>query len=177
MGQCASITSTWTKRVPRTAGPVVTQPRVCCLRPSSRENVAEESYEAESRRTGRVSLIRRVGWKPGATEYTSCAAVEDDSIFFRMAGARKQVPSFGPGRRGGTSVVDAIARTLWRTAGKWPALTIQEIRVGVSEELGYDVPSSTVRSELYRRDDVFERVAPTEGRVHYRLTAQARRKA
>ena len=90
-------------------------------------------------------------------------------------GSGEDLPSFVPGRKGGLSVVDALARALWHESGVWPSRTIRELKDLISIMLRYDVPSSTVRSELYRHKDVFERKKSDGGPVTYQLTKTARR--
>lgn len=92
----------------------------------------------------------------------------------------RTAPSFVKGRRGGLSVIDAMVRALWvrKVRGGeyvWPCLPIGEICDTVARKLGYDIPSSTVRSELYRKTDIFEKNSADGSKVTYRLTGWARR--
>lgn len=86
-------------------------------------------------------------------------------------------PSFISGRRGGLSVVDAMVEALWRSSNdaQWPCLTIPVLLDKISGRLGYEVPSSTVRSSLYTHTDIFEREQRSNKKVSYRLTAWARK--
>jgi len=77
-------------------------------------------------------------------------------------------------RRGAMSVADAIVRLLWRDGkNKWRERALGEMGVEVSALLGYEVPSSSIRSTVYKRTDLFER-APGESGALYRLTTKAR---
>jgi len=85
---------------------------------------------------------------------------------------KTEPPSFVRGHRGGASLTDTLVAALWPAC----TLTITELRAAASTALGYDVPSSSIRSTLYTKDKIFERVKEdARTRVAYRLTAWARR--
>lgn len=89
---------------------------------------------------------------------------------------RSNAPHFVNGRKGHTSIVDCIARALWRNQGSenWPEHTFEELRDTVSKMQGYEVSSSTIRSSVYQYPNVFERVKSDGGVLRWRLTKQGR---
>ncbi len=85
-------------------------------------------------------------------------------------------PSFVPGRKGQTSVVDCMVRLLWKQADEsWPERTFADLRDEVSKLQGYRVTASTIRSSAYDHDDLFEKVKGQDGVLRWRLTRQARK--
>jgi len=88
---------------------------------------------------------------------------------------RRKAPSFVQGRRGGASLVDVLVAALWPKR----AMTLAQLQASASEALGYDVPSSSIRSSVYSKETIFERVDGDEKRpgepVRYRLTTWAKR--
>lgn len=89
-----------------------------------------------------------------------------------------RIPSIAKGRKGRTSVCDALVVALW--AGEeytgWPHLTLDQLQASVTRVLGYSVSGSTVRSALYSKPEVFEKAPPVNGRVSYRLSRRLRKK-
>jgi hypothetical protein len=93
--------------------------------------------------------------------------------------SRSAPPTFVKGRKGGVSVVDVMVRALWaRPSGdgrsEWPSLSLIELQEQVSAALGYDVPSSTIRSSVYSHLEIFEKCKRVGVKVGYRLTTDAR---
>jgi hypothetical protein len=89
---------------------------------------------------------------------------------------QKRAPSFVQGRKGQTSVVDCIVKRLWVDEnGHWPECTFAELRESATKMQGYRVSSSTIRSSVYTRGDLFERVATSEWPLRWRLTKAARK--
>jgi hypothetical protein len=95
-----------------------------------------------------------------------------------MAGIPKEVTRFVPGRKGRVSVVDTIIGLLWQRAVndrlEWPELTFEEIRLGVSKALHYDVHQSTIRSTIYQHSKFFERSTKKHRYRRWRLSYYAR---
>lgn len=89
---------------------------------------------------------------------------------------RQDAPHFIKGRKGHTSVVDCMARALWRdqTDAEWPERTFEELRAAVSKMQGYHVTPSTIRSSAYQYPNIFERGTKVDGALRWRLTKQAR---
>lgn len=73
-----------------------------------------------------------------------------------------------PGRRGGTSVADAIVHAVQNDGH---GLRINELALRCSEELGYEVKTSTIRSVLYRHAEMFEKSSGVGKKAVYRLTS------
>lgn len=88
-------------------------------------------------------------------------------------------PSIVRGRKGRTSVCDALVIALWAADNRvpWPQLTLEQLRESISRVLGYPVSGSTVRSVLYSKPEVFERAPRINGRVAYRLSRRLRKKS
>lgn len=89
-----------------------------------------------------------------------------------------EIPRFVPGRRGGISVVDALARALWsakrpKDGGDWPAKTFRTLVAEASSIVGYQLTSSTVRSAIYGRMDLFEK-DEQDGALKWRLSKKAK---
>jgi hypothetical protein len=89
-----------------------------------------------------------------------------------------EIPRFVPGRRGGTSVVDAVVRALWnakrpKDGDEWPAKTFNALVVEASSIVGYQVTSSTVRSAIYGHMELFEKDEEGGG-LKWRLSKKAR---
>ncbi len=86
-------------------------------------------------------------------------------------------PTFVAGRKGRTSTVDSIVACLWvrRTSvgDEWPELSFAELRTAVEATQGYSISSSTIRSAIYGRTDLFER-STSRRVVRWRLTPFAR---
>ena len=86
-------------------------------------------------------------------------------------------PSFVAGRKGRTSTVDAIVACLWiKSNGErndWPTLSFSELRSVVGVRQGYEVSASTIRSAMYKRSDLFEKVECSR-EVRWQLTAFVR---
>ncbi len=92
---------------------------------------------------------------------------------------RSAPPTFIQGRKGGVSIVDAMVRALWVRSdadGKddWPSLSLVDLQERASRALGYDVPSSSVRSSVYSHPDIFEKCTLAGAKVAYRLSPAAR---
>jgi len=89
-----------------------------------------------------------------------------------------RVPTFVPGRKGRTSVVDSLVRALWNANhGKpqeWPERTFTELQREVSKLQGYHVAEPTIRSSIYSRPKIFERV-DGDDKIRWRLTKQVRK--
>lgn len=87
----------------------------------------------------------------------------------------KKIPSIATGRRGGMSVADAIVISLWVDSSNnldWPELSISMIVEKCQEELGYAVKDCTVRSILYRHEEVFEKERVANKGLVYRLSKE-----
>ncbi len=71
-----------------------------------------------------------------------------------------------------------MAELLWRKddAADWPALSFATLREEVAKMQGYAVSATTIRSTVYQRTDVFEKVTSEDGSVRWRLTKAARAK-
>ena len=96
----------------------------------------------------------------------------------------KDAPRLVAGRKGLVSVVDAMIQALWKETGRarrgelgenWPALTIAEIHEEASRVRQKEIPRTTIRCELYRHQELFERCSTEETVVRYRLTASLRK--
>ena len=93
-------------------------------------------------------------------------------------------PSLVKGRRDGMSIADALVRSLWgkkvkqgrKTVIEWPCLDFASLAERASEQVGYEVSGSTIRSTIYGHPKLFERcsLASDSRHVGYRLTATAR---
>lgn len=96
----------------------------------------------------------------------------------RKSGGGLRAPQFVAGRRGGVSVVDALVRSLWQTAGRndienWPSKTFGTLAAEASSVVGYRLRSSTVRSAVYGHIDLFEK-DERDGVLKWRLSKKAR---
>jgi len=81
------------------------------------------------------------------------------------------------GRKGQRSIADSLAKALTAPRGSandWPALTFAELARLASEDQGYAVQGSTIRSTVYSHPEIFES-DHVKGKVVWRLTAEARR--
>lgn len=72
------------------------------------------------------------------------------------------------GRKSEISVADAIVKYLGQSGTGGSSLA--DITKSISECVGYEVPSATVRSTIYRHTEVFERVGMVDGKTFYRLS-------
>jgi hypothetical protein len=90
---------------------------------------------------------------------------------------KSEAPSVVKGRKGRVSVLDCMVKSLWATesakAAVWPAKTFRQLTEDVAALRGYPVPSSTVRSIIYRHSDLFERTEKNEA-ILYSLSEKAR---
>ena len=91
-----------------------------------------------------------------------------------MAKKNKPTPIYAHGRRGGRSIVDSIVHELLRTKDGWPIRSFGELRDLLSPALGYELSTSTIRSSIYSRSDVFEKVVSEAG-IGWRLSEKTRR--
>lgn len=82
---------------------------------------------------------------------------------------------YAKGRRGGASIVDKIVQELRRKEGDWPRLSFKELRAAVSASLGYNVSDSTIRSAIYSRPELFQKVIRTDGSLGWCLSKPTRR--
>lgn len=96
-------------------------------------------------------------------------------------GSRKRqqsAPSFVQGRKGRHSVVDCLVKALWKanfgSSREWPALTFGELRGQVSKMQRYQVTSSTIRSAVYAKLDLFERDVAQGEMLRWKLSKKAR---
>jgi hypothetical protein len=87
-------------------------------------------------------------------------------------------PTFARGRKGSTSLLDTLVESLWQSkvGGKlvWPSKSFTQLREEASRSQGYAIQPSTIRSTIYLRPDLFERVAPRSTSLLWRLTSKAR---
>lgn len=90
-----------------------------------------------------------------------------------------ELPRFAAGRKGVLSLLDAIIRTLWQSddRGEWPTMSLIDVNARVSKMLGYEVPSSSIRSTVYNHLDLFTKSASPGIRVRYSLSAKVRVRA
>lgn len=90
---------------------------------------------------------------------------------------RGAIPVLVRGRKGQRSIADSLAKALTpssRRTTEWPALTFGELATLVSEDQGYEVRASTIRSTIYGHAELFESNR-VDGKVVWRLTAEARK--
>ncbi len=113
----------------------------------------------------------------------SCIPRDSRGRLSGMSGRKRRTdgpPRLVHGRKGAPSIVDALLSILWNPHPKdtndWPVLSIADLRSKVSKILQYEVASSTVRSGLYSRPDVFKRCKSEDGRSCYGLHENVRLK-
>lgn len=85
---------------------------------------------------------------------------------------RQNPPSIIPGRKGRPSVADALVAALWpsQREREAPLLSIKILVEECNQRIGCVVQAATVRSTLYRHNEIFERVGTSPRSVLYRLT-------
>jgi hypothetical protein len=89
----------------------------------------------------------------------------------------KKPPSLIKGRKGHMSVIDCLFKVLWvvdsRKGTEWPSKTFQELADEVSAMRGKRVTESSVRSIVYRRSSLFDKVK-ADGKVYWQLSKTGR---
>jgi len=89
---------------------------------------------------------------------------------------RPNFPVLIAGRKGQRSIADSLASVLTPTTSRdeWPAFSFAKLAELVSQDQGYSVSGSTIRSTIYTHKNLFESVK-VNGRIAWRLTASARK--
>jgi hypothetical protein len=80
---------------------------------------------------------------------------------------------FVPGRKGRTSVADALIAALQaKHSSASIGMSLDELRTACSKALEFEVSGSTIRSVIYKQTAIFERSGRRGRHVYYRLTSR-----
>lgn len=72
--------------------------------------------------------------------------------------------------------MDALVEVLWMTDDeRWPSISLANLKELVGRRLEYDIASSTVRSAIYSRPEVFRRLKTKDGKTAYSLAASVKK--
>ncbi len=90
----------------------------------------------------------------------------------------KSPTDFVKGRQGRRSLVDTLALLLSKSRApeSWPEMSFTELQTAASKLQHYNIASSTIRSAIYSRRELFESKRAPDGVIRWRLSDLARKK-